>query len=187
MPDRTVAPAAGPARAAANKPDWIQVWSGRHGEYLARYTDADGRRHDWHVCKDRLGGRGERSPLGWYAWPEIPDRKRWDGPLFLDSRLADARDEFLLLVVHGWGRPFGYADGDGCRPIYAKDGIRRERAHILAELTGDRICRGCSRPRKTRADGTIVAHIAPDTLDRCRGTHGEPAAEPVHPGVSEWR
>jgi hypothetical protein len=29
-------------------PEWIPVWHGRH-EYLVRFTDADNRKHDWHV------------------------------------------------------------------------------------------------------------------------------------------
>ena len=179
-------PTAAPARAVAKPPEWITVWSGRHAEFLVRFTDDTGRRHDWHVGRGRFGRHGERSPLGWYAWPEIPDRIQWGEPTFLHTRLPDAREELLLLVVHHWRRPFGYADGDASRPIYAKGIDRRERAFIVAELTGRAICAGCGRAHKLRTDQTVLAHKKPRSTNRCAGALQSPAVEPVHADLNRW-
>lgn len=160
----------------AQQPEWIAVWHGRHA-YLVRFADAEGRRHDWHVQFDNFDGTGRRRHMAWHAWPDVPDPDRWDKPVFLHRRLADAQEEFWIRIVHGWQSCFGYAEHDSARPIYGRPGERRERRFILAELTGRGVCPRCPKTPHLRTDGTLNAHRPPRSLDRCPGTHGAPAVE----------
>ena len=164
------------AEPTAMKPEWIAVWAGRHG-YLVRFTDTEGRRHDWNVQFDNCDGTSRRRQMAWHAWPDIPDPDEWDKPLWLSRSIATARDEFLLVVVHGWRRGFGYADGDSARPIYGKPGARRERRFIVAELTGRGVCPRCPKLPRLLKNGTLNAHHEPRSSARCLGTHKPPAAE----------
>lgn len=158
-------------------PEWIPVWYGHDREYLVRFLDDEGRKHDWHVRFDNFDGTGRRRNMAFYAWPDVPDPDRWDKPVPLHRRLADAKDEFLVRIVHGWQRGFGYADGDAGRPVYGRGGQRRERRFIVAELNGRGICPQCGKSVHVRVDETLNAHHRPRSLDRCVGTHGAPAVE----------
>lgn len=164
------------ADATANVPEWIATWNGKPG-YLIRFTDAEGRRHDWNAAFDDFDGTGRRRNMAWHAWPDIPDPDRRDQPVFLHRRIGDAKDEFLLRIVHGWQAAFGYVDHDSARPIYGKPGARRERRFILAELTGYGVCPRCTKNPHVRVDGTLNAHNRPRSVDRCVGTHRAPAEE----------
>jgi hypothetical protein len=155
-------------------PEWIPNGHTARPDYLVRFTDTDGRRHDWHARYDNFSGIGRRRNMAWHAWPDIPDG---EDPVWLGWRINDAKDEFLLLVVHGWTRPFGFVDGDTGRPIYGKGDVRRERKFILAELTGRSVCPRCHKTPHVRVDGTLNAHHRPRSLDRCPGSHGKPAVE----------
>jgi len=157
-------------------PEWIPTQDGR--QYEVSFTDADGRQHDWHVFLDNFDGTGRRRNMAWHAWPNVPDWDRWDRPVWLHRRIGDARDEFLVRIVHGWQRGYGFADGGAGDAIYGRDGIRRERRFIVAELTGRGICARCGKSVHVRVDGTLNAHRRPRSLDRCGGTHQEPAVEP---------
>lgn len=159
--------------ARANTPEWIPNGRIARPDYLVRFADVDGRRHDWHV---RFDGTGRRN-MAWHAWPDFPDPDRWDKPVRLARRIGDAMDEFLLLVVHGWVRGFGYADGDGNRPIYGKGDERRERRFVVAGITGRSVCPHCPKSPQVRTDGMLTAHNRPHSLDRCPGSRGEPATE----------
>ena len=167
------------AISVVNMPEWINTWPARRPDYLVRFIDTDGRQHDWHVKYDNFDGTGRRRHMAWHAWPDIPDPDRWDKPLWLSRSIVTARDEFLLVVVHGWHRGFGYADHESHRPIYGKDGTRRERTFILAELTGRGVCPRCSKSVHVRTDGTLNAHNRPRSLDRCSGSHQAPAIDAV--------
>lgn len=160
------------------KPEWIPVWHGRHG-YLVRFTDADNRKHDWHVAFDNFDGTGRRKHMAWYAWPDIPNPDVWDKPVRLSRSIREARDEFLIRIVHGWQGCYGYADYDSSRPVYGKGDQRRERRFILAELTGRAICARCGKSMTLWGDGCLRAHNRPRSLDRCAGSHQAPAVEPT--------
>ena len=177
-----------------NTPEWIPNGRTARPDYLVRFTDVDGRRHDWHVRWDNFDGTGRRRHMAWHAWPDIPDPDRWgDRPVWLSRSIVTAREEFLLVVVHGWQRGFGYAEDDGHRPVYGKDGARRERKFILAELTGRGVCPRCCKSVHVRTDGALNAHNRPRSLDRCDGSHQAPAVETLlcgycgqaggHPGL----
>jgi len=106
------------------KPIWTRVdrW-----EWSVTVTPASGTERTHRVCKTAFTDRGRRGRLQWYVLDDGHD------PWWLASNIDDAKDEFLL-AWHGWKRPFGFVDGDGTRPIYGKNGMRRERAVILAEI-----------------------------------------------------
>lgn len=101
------------------------VWT-RHDawEWSVTVTLASGAELTRHVRKTRFSDRGR---MAWYVLENGED------PWWLAVNIAQAKDEFLL-AWHGWLRPFGFVDGDYKRPIYDKDGQRRERAVILAEI-----------------------------------------------------
>ncbi|ACU71827.1 hypothetical protein Caci_2918 [Catenulispora acidiphila DSM 44928] len=162
---------------SATNPEWIPVWYGYDREFLVRFTDADNRRHDWHVRSDNFDGTGRRRHMAWHAWPDIPDPERWDKPVFLHRRLADAKDEFALVVMQGWRRGFGYTESVTGSPIYGRDSARRERRFLVAELHGRGICPRCGKLVHVRTDGMLNAHNRPRSLDRCDGTHGPAVAE----------
>lgn len=165
--------------ALPSTPEWIPVWYGHDREYLVRYLDHEGRKHDWHVRFDNFDGTGRHRNMAFYAWPDVPDPDVWDKPVLLHRRLADAKDEFALRVVHGWQRGFGYADGDAGRPVYGRGGERRERRFIVAELNGRAVCARCGKAMTLWGDGCLRAHNRPRSLDRCAGSHKAPAVETV--------
>lgn len=158
-------------------PEWIPAQDGR--QFAVSFTDADGRQHDWHVFLDSFDGTGRRRNVAWHAWPDVPDWDRWDRPVLLHRRLAGAKDEFLVRIVHGWQPGYGFAEGEGFRPIYGRGGQRRERRFIVAELTGRGICPRCGKSVHVRVDGGLNAHNRPRSLDRCSGSHKPPAVEPT--------
>jgi hypothetical protein len=160
-----------------NLPEWIPNGRIARPDYLVRFADADGRRHDWHVRYDNFDGTGRRRHMAWHAWPDLPDPDLSDRPVWLSRGIVTAREEFLVRIVHGWQKGYGYAEGEGHRPIYGKDGVRRERKFVVAELTGRGVCPRCWKTPHIRANGTLNAHNRPRSLDRCSGSHGEPAAE----------
>lgn len=172
-------------------PEWIRVWNGGpYWDYLARFTDTDGRRHDWNIRFDNFDGDGRRSHMAWHAWPEIPDPDLWDRPVHLSGGIREAQDEFLIRIVHGWQPGFGYAEYNTNRPIYGKDGVRRERAFILAELTGRGVCPQCWRVVGVgpggSTNGSFGVSVKADALHRhgphkgrCPGSFGAPAKETV--------
>jgi hypothetical protein len=160
--------------AQSTGPEWIPNGRTARPDYLVRFTDTDGRRHDWHARYDNFDGTGRRRNMAWHTWPDIRDE---EDPIWLGWRIGDAKDEFLLLIVHGWSRPFGFVNGDTSRPIYGKGDVRCERKFIVAELTGHGVCPRCSKTPQVRTDGMLGAHNRPRSLDRCSGSHGEPASE----------
>jgi len=107
--------------ALPSKPVWTRVdrW-----EWAVTVTRPGGVEQTRRVCKTRFH---DQKRLQWYVLDDGHE------PWWLASTIADAKDEFLL-AWHGWRRPFGFVDGDGTRPIYGKNGKRRERAVILAEI-----------------------------------------------------
>lgn len=159
--------------------DDMPIWTGAGTDYAIRFTDHAGRERTWFARYNPQAQHGQRdwSVAGWWAWPE-----RWDDVwerelVFLTGRRADAVDEFALLVVHGWMRPFGYVGGDTGRPIYGKGSVRRERAFIVAELTGCGVCSTCHRVMRLDEGGLLRRHGRHTA--RCPGSHRIPAEEPA--------
>jgi hypothetical protein len=159
-------------------PEWIPVWHGRH-EYLVRFADAENRNHDWHVAFDNFDGTGRRKHMAWHAWPDIPEPDVWDKPVWLSRRIGEAKNEFLVRVVHSWQPGYGFAEDGAGDAVYGKGGRRRERRFIVAELTGRGICARCGKSMTLWGDGCIRAHNRPRGLDRCAGSHQAPAVEPT--------
>lgn len=158
-------------------PEWIPVWHGLPKTYLVRFLDAGGRKHDWTVQWNNFDGTGRRRNMAYYAWPDIPDPDRWDKPVLLHRSIGGAKDEFLVRIVHGWQPGYGFAEGEGFRPIYGKGLWRRERRFIVAGLTGRGVCPQCPKMVHVRVDGTLNAHNRPRSLERCAGTHERPEKE----------
>lgn len=159
--------------------DVLPVWTGNGTDYTVRFTDAAGQERTWFARYNPQAqpGHGNWSIAGWWAWPDYWD-VAWEGELlFLAGRRADAMDEFALLVVHNWMRPFGYVNGDVNRPIYGKGTALRERAFIVAEITGGGVCPTCRRVTRLDESGFIYRH-GPHKA-KCLGSRQNPADEPA--------
>lgn len=157
----------------------LPVWTGTGTDYTIRFTDDAGQERTWNARYNPQAQSGQRdwSIAGWWTWPDYWDDV-WEGELlFLAGRRADAQDEFLLLVVHGWTRAHGYVDGDVNRPIYGKGKVRRERAFIVAELTGGGVCATCHRVMRLDDGGFLHRHGRHKA--KCPGSHRSPADEPA--------
>ncbi len=159
-----------------NMPAWTMDRRGYHG-YAITFIGDDGCEQAWHAWLVPKAGPGNTwwSSRGWYCLSETADPD--NEPLYLGRTLPYAHDEFLLMIVHGWTRPYGFVDGQAGRPIYGHPGgVRRERAFIIAELTGRGVCRNCHCITGLREDATIRRHGSLTTA--CPGTKQAPAIEP---------
>lgn len=157
----------------------LPIWTGGDGDYTIRFTDHAGRDRTWFARfnPEAQPGQHDWSCRGWWAWPDYWDDVWERELLFLDGGLAEAKHEFLLLVVHGWMRPFGYVNGDTRRPIYGKETVRRERAFIVAELTGGGVCPTCRRV--VRLDEGRFLHRHGPHKAKCPDSRRSPAEEPA--------
>lgn len=155
------------------------IWTRAGTDCTIRFTDHAGREHTWFARYNDRAQQGQRewSCRGWWAWPDHWDADGERELLFLAGARDDATDEFLLLVVHGWARPYGFVDGDANRPIYGKGDVRRERAFIVAEITAGGVCSTCHRVMRIDESGFLRRHGRHTAT--CPGSHRSPADEPT--------